>query len=55
VLKKGEAVVDDADHAALLLRQQDGLSQLVAALRAPKGQSLAVTDRAVAHVIHRDP
>ncbi|MBH1711164.1 hypothetical protein I5U96_05255 [Stenotrophomonas maltophilia] len=55
VLKKGEAVIDDADHAALLLRQQDGLSQLVAALRAPQGQSLAVTDRAVAHVIHRDP
>lgn len=55
VLKKGEAVVDDADRAAVLVRQQDGLSQFVAALRAPKAQSLAIGDRAVAHVIHRDP
>jgi len=54
-LKKGEAVVDDADRAAVLLREESGLSQFIAALRAPKAQSLAVSDRAVAHVIHRDP
>ncbi len=55
VLKKGEAVINDADRAAILIRQEDGISQLIAALRAPKAQGLAFTDKAVAHVVHRDP
>lgn len=53
-LKQGQAVVDDADRGAILLRQQSGIQQLIATLTAPRRQGLAVSDRAVAHVIHRD-
>ncbi len=53
VLKDGEAVIPSADRAALLFRQEEGLQQIVAALRGPRAQSLAVTDTAVAHVLYR--
>ena len=46
--------VDDADRAAVLYRKSGGIRQYVAALRAPRKQGLAVTDRAYAHVIHKD-
>lgn len=52
-LKEGEAVVDGADSAAVMLREDGGIQRLTAALRAPRAQGLAVGDRAVAHVIHR--
>lgn len=52
VLKDGEAVVPSADRAAVMLRQQGGIQQLVAALRGPRAQGLAFGDRAVAHVIY---
>lgn len=57
-LKKGEAVVDNADRAATLFRADNGLQQLITSLRAPRGiGSLAIRDRAVAHIVHdeRDP
>jgi hypothetical protein len=47
------AVIDAADRAALLYRKQDGLEQILAALRAPQRQAMAVSDSAYAHVIHR--
>ena len=47
-------VADGADRAAMLYREQGGVSQLIAALRGPRAQSMAVTDRAYAHVVHRD-
>lgn len=50
-LKAGQAVVDAAERGAICLRQQSGVQQLVATLTAPQRQGLAVTDRAVAHVI----
>jgi hypothetical protein len=53
VLKDGEAVMHDADRAALLFRQQEGLQQIVAALRGPRAQTLAVSDKPVAHVLYR--
>lgn len=52
VLKEGEAVINDADRAALMFRQQDGLQQLVASLRGARPQGLAVRDRAVARVVY---
>lgn len=54
-LKQGEAALDGADSGAALFRACAGLQQLLVTLRAPYQQGLAVTDRAVAHVIHRDP
>lgn len=50
-LKNGQAVVDAADRGAVLLREQDGIRQLIATLVAPRAQGLAVTDRAVATII----
>ncbi|HRP74488.1 MAG TPA: hypothetical protein PKZ27_02770 [Rhodocyclaceae bacterium] len=47
-------VVDSADRAAVFYREQGGVAQLVAALRGPRPQSMAVTDRAYAHIVHRD-
>ncbi|HEY1034562.1 MAG TPA: hypothetical protein VGE09_06235 [Pseudoxanthomonas sp.] len=52
VLKDGEAVVPSADRAAVLFRQQDGLQQIIAALRGPRSQGLAVGDKLIAHVIY---
>lgn len=52
VLKDGQAVIDDADRAAVLFRQKDGLQQVIAALRAPRAQGLAIRDLPVAHVIY---
>lgn len=48
------AVIDDADRAAVLYREQNGVMQLIAALRGPQRQGLAVVDRAYAHVVHED-
>lgn len=50
--RQGTAVVDGADRAAVLFREGDGLQQYVAALRGARPQSLAVRDKAVAHVIY---
>ena len=52
VLKDGEAVIPDADRAALLLRQEGGLQQVVAALRGQRPQGLAVRDSVVARVVY---
>lgn len=51
---KNAAAIDDADRAATLLREQDGITTVVSALRAPTKHGLAVTDTAYAHVVHRD-
>lgn len=52
VLKEGQAVIPDADRAALMFREQDGVQQIVAALRGRRAQGLAVRDKAIAHVIY---
>lgn len=52
--KQGQAVVDTAERAATLYRAEDGIEQIVAAMRGPRPQGLAVVDRAIAHVIHDD-
>lgn len=54
VLKDGQAAIDDADRAAVLFRQGDGIQQIIAALRAPRAQGLAIRDRPVAHVIYSE-
>lgn len=53
VLKEQEAVVPNADRAAVMFRSENGLQQIVAALRGPRAQGLAVSDRPVAHVLYR--
>lgn len=53
VLNKTGAA-DTADGAAVLYREDRGMSHLVAALRGAQSQHFAVTDRAYAHVVHRD-
>ena len=50
--KQGLAVIDNADRAAVLFREEEGLQQFVAALRGPRRQGMAVRDKAVAHVIY---
>lgn len=52
VLKEGQAVTDGAGRGAALLRQQDGLQQLIVSLRGPHSQGLAIKDRAVAHILY---
>ncbi|MDR1076360.1 MAG: hypothetical protein LBL59_08730 [Xanthomonadaceae bacterium] len=52
-LKQGQAVVDDADRAAMLFREQDGMQQVIAALMAPQKQGLMITDRASAEIVRR--
>lgn len=52
-LTQGVAM-DNAERAAVMYREQEGVAQLVTALRGPKPQAMAVTDRAYAHVVHRD-
>lgn len=47
-------LVDAADRAAVFFREERGMQHLVAALRGARTQNLAVTDRAYAHVVHRD-
>ena len=51
-LHEGMYVIDAASRAATMLRERNGAKQLVLALRGARKQSLAVTDKAVAHVIH---
>lgn len=51
-LKRGEFVANDADRAAVLFREQNGLRQLITTLRGPRHNSFAVADRVVAHVIY---
>ncbi len=48
------AVVDDATRAAPLYREQAGLQQIVMGLRGASQQSLAIRDKAIAHVIYAD-
>lgn len=48
------AVIDTADRAAPLVRDRNGDTHYVAALRAPQKHGLAVSDIAYAHVVHRD-
>lgn len=52
---KNNALVDDADRAAVLLRRQGGQSQLVTALRGPQEQAAAARDYAVVHLIDTTP
>lgn len=47
-------VADGADRAAVLLREEGGMSQFIAALRGRRAQAMGVSDRAYAHVVHRD-
>lgn len=51
-LKRDEFVAQDADRAAVLLREQGGIRQLITALRAPRTNSFAIADKPVAHVIY---
>lgn len=51
-LKQGQAAVDDATRGAVMFREQDGIQQLVVGLKGARRQGLAVSDRAVAHVIY---
>ncbi|NLA67478.1 MAG: hypothetical protein GX856_04405 [Gammaproteobacteria bacterium] len=53
-LKDGEAAIDTADAAATLFRESNGQRQVVSSLRGPRRNGLAVTDRAIAHVIHEE-
>lgn len=50
--KQGLAVLDGAARAAALFREENGLQQYLAALHGPRPQSLAVRDKAIAHVIY---
>lgn len=50
--KQGLTVVDGADRAAALFREENGLQQFVATLRGPRPQAMAVRDKAIAHVIY---
>ncbi len=52
VLKASEAVMPDADSAASLFLARNGKKQIITTLRGARGNGLAVTDRAVAHVVH---
>lgn len=51
-LKRDEFVAQDAERAAVLLREQGGISQLITALRGPRVNSFAIADKPVAHVIY---
>ena len=42
----GRTAADDAEYGAALYRAQDGVQQVVVALRGAKKQSLGVSDRA---------
>lgn len=53
-LNVGRAAIDDADRGASLFAQRGGKQQVITTLRGPRPQGLAITDRAVAHVIHVD-
>lgn len=53
-LKSGEAAIDDADRGASTLVERNGMHQMVTALRGPRAQGLAISDRAVARVVHTD-
>lgn len=50
-VKNGQAVVDAAERGAILLREQDGIRQLIATLTATRPQGLAVSDRVVTKLI----
>lgn len=51
-MKEGQAVVDNADRAASMFRQANGIQHFVAALRSPRKSGLAITDKPVVHVIY---
>ncbi|WP_243350888.1 hypothetical protein [Stenotrophomonas acidaminiphila] len=53
-LNAGRTAIDNADRGASLFAARDGRQQVITTLRAPRAQGLAITDRAVAHVIHVD-
>ncbi len=53
-LNSRSAAIDDADRGASMFVARAGVNQIVTALRGPRSQGLAVSDRAVAHVIHVD-
>ncbi|WP_282265617.1 hypothetical protein [Stenotrophomonas sp. PS02298] len=53
-INAGRAAIHDAERGASLFAQRDGMQQVITTLKAPRHQGLAVTDRAVAHVIHID-
>lgn len=51
----GRAVTNDAQHGASVFMERDGIRQIVTSMKGPRhAGGLAVTDRAVAHVIHAD-
>ena len=52
---KNAAVVDTAESAAVLVREDQGDTFLTASLRSPTKHALAVSDVAVAHIVSRAP
>lgn len=52
---KNSAVVDTAESAAVLVREDQGDTFLTASLRSPTKHALAVSDVAVAHIVSRAP
>ena len=53
-LNAGRAAIDDAERGASMFAQRDGKQQVITTLRGPRASGLAITDRAVAHVVHVD-
>jgi len=53
-INAGQAAIPDAERGASVFAERDGLKQVITTLKAPREQGLAVTDRAVAHVVHAD-
>lgn len=54
-LNVDRAVINDAERGASLFAQRAGRQQVITTLRGPRSMGgLAVTDRAVAHVVHVD-
>lgn len=54
-LNAARAVLNDAERGASLFAERNGKKQVITALRGPRSAGgLAVTDRAVAHVVHAD-
>lgn len=51
-LKRDTFVANNADRAAVLLREQGGIRQIITALRGARPNGFAVSDHAVAHIIH---
>lgn len=53
-INAGGAAIPDAEKGASVFAERNGIKQVITTLKGPREQGLAVTDRAVAHVIHVD-